>query len=178
MKITNNNIFLLISVSVICVLAFILGRCSKADSVIESQPINVDTLFQERIDTTKVYIAVNKPIPTRTDTIYKTDTLTNEVVQDKIINVYEGNDSVVNQNDTLLPPMSVKYHWYVRNVNCDLDSLSIDIDVPQRTRMLKITKEVTKYKTKRWGLTVGVGVGYSPCMKVEPFVGVMWGYRF
>lgn len=179
MKITKNDIFLAISVSAICVLAFILGRRSKADSVIYRQPtINVDTIFKERIDTTKVYIAVNKPIPTRTDTIYKTDTLTNEVVQDKIINVYEGNDSVVNQNDTLLPPMSVKYHWYVRNVNCDLDSLSIDIDVPQRTRMLKITKEVTKYKTKRWGLTVGVGVGYSPCMKVEPFVGVIWGYRF
>ena len=178
MKITNNNIFLAIIVSVICVLAFILGRRSKSDSVIESQPIKVDTLFQERIDTSKVYIVVNKPIPSRTDTIYRTDTFTNEVVQDKIINVYEGNDSVVNQNDTLLPPMSVKYHWYVRNVNCDLDSLSIDIDVPQRTRMLEITKEVTKYKTKRWGLTVGVGVGYSPCMKVEPFVGIMWGYRF
>lgn len=178
MKLTNNNIFLAIIVSVICVLAFILGRCSKSDSVLESQPIKVDTLFQERIDTSKVYIVVNKPIPSRTDTIYRTDTFTNEVVQDKVINVYEGNDSVVNQNDTLLPPMSVKYHWYVRNVNCDLDSLSIDIDVPQRTRMIEITKEVTKYKTKRWGLTVGVGVGYSPCMKVEPFVGIMCGYRF
>lgn len=178
MKLTKNDIFLLISVFVIVVLTFILGRCSKADSVIDSQPIKVDTVFQQRIDTSKVYIVVNKPIPTRTDTIYRTDTLTNEVVQDKVINVYEGNDSVVNQNDTLLPPMSVKYHWYVRNVNCDLDSISIDLDVPQRTRTFEITKEVTKYKTKRWGLTVGVGVGYSPCMKVEPFVGVMWGYRF
>lgn len=180
MKLTKNDIFLAISVSVICVLAFIFGRRSKDDSVIESQPINVDTLFQERIDTIHLTHTVTKykPQPTITDTIYRTDTFTNEVVQDKIINVYEGNDSVVNQNDTLLPPMSVKYHWYVRNVNCDLDSLSIDIDVPQRTRMLKITKEVTKYKTKRWGLTVGVGVGYSPCMKVEPFVGVIWGYRF
>ena len=171
---------MLIGVSVICILLSItMGKCSRTDSVRDGEPtVKVDTVSQVRIDTTKVYIAVNKPIPTRTDTIYKTDTLTNEVVQDKIINVYEGNDSVVNQNDTLLPPMSVKYHWYVRNVNCDLDSLSIDIDVPQRTRMLKITKEVTKYKTKRWGLTVGVGVGYSPCMKAEPFVGVMWGYRF
>ena len=167
---------MLIGVSVICILlSMTMGKCSRTE--IQTK-VETDTVFQERIDTTKVYIAVNKPIPTRTDTIYKTDTLTNEVVQDKIINVYEGNDSVVNQNDTLLPPMSVKYHWYVRNVNCDLDSLSIDIDVPQRTRMLKITKEVTKYKTKRWGLTVGVGVGYSPCMNVEPFIGVMWGYRF
>lgn len=167
---------MLIGVSVICILlSMTMGKCSRTE--IQTK-VETDTVFQERIDTTKVYIAVNKPIPTRTDTIYKTDTLTNEVVQDKIINVYEGNDSVVNQNDTLLPPMSVKYHWYVRNVNCDLDSLSIDIDVPQRTRMLEITKEVTKYKTKRWGLTVGVGVGYSPCMKAEPFIGVMWGYRF
>lgn len=167
---------MLIGVSVICIiLSMMVGKCSRTE--IQTK-VETDTVFQERIDTTKVYITVNKPIPTRTDTIYKTDTLTNEVVQDKIINVYEGNDSVVNQNDTLLPPMSVKYHWYVRNVNCDLDSLSIDIDVPQRTRMFKITKEVTKYKTKRWGLTVGVGVGYSPCMKAEPFIGVMWGYRF
>lgn len=167
---------MLIGVSVICILlSMMVGKCSRTEI---KTKVETDTVFQERIDTTKVYIAVNKPIPTRTDTIYKTDTLTNEVAQDKIINVYEGNDSVVNQNDTLLPPMSVKYHWYVRNVNCDLDSLSIDIDVPQRTRMLKITKEVTKYKTKRWGLTVGVGVGYSPCMKAEPFIGVMWGYRF
>ena len=180
MKLTNNNIFLLIIVSAICVLAFIFGRRSKADSVIESQPIKVDTLFKERIDTIHLTYTVTKykPQPTITDTIYRTDTFTNEVVQDKVINVYEGNDSVVNQNDTLLPPMSVKYHWYVRNVNCDLDSISIDIDVPQRTRTLEITKEVTKYKTKRWGLTVGVGVGYSPCMKVEPFVGIMCGYRF
>ena len=173
---TRSDIYMLIGVSVICILlSMTMGKCSKTE--IQTK-VETDTVFQERIDTTKVYIAVNKPIPTRTDTIYKTDTLTNEVVQDKIINVYEGNDSVVNQNDTLSPPMSVKYHWYVRNVNCDLDSLSIDIDVPQRTRMLKITKEVTKYKTKRWGLTVGVGVGYSPCMNVEPFIGVMWGYRF
>ena len=167
---------MLIGVSVICILlSMVVGKCSRTE--IQTK-VETDTVFQERIDTTKVYIAVNKPIPTRTDTIYKTDTLTNEVVQDKIINVYDGNDSVVNQNDTLSPPMSVKYHWYVRNVNCDLDSLSIDIDVPQRTRMLEITKEVTKYKTKRWGLTVGVGVGYSPCMKADPFIGVMWGYRF
>ena len=173
---TRSDIYILIGVSVICILlSMTMGKCSRTE--IQTK-VETDTVFQERIDTTKVYIAVNKPIPTRTDTIYKTDTLTNEVVQDKIINVYEGNDSVVNQNDTLLPPMSVKYHWYVRNVNCDLDSLSIDIDVPQRTRMLKITKEVTKYKTKRWGLTVGVGVGYSPCMMAGPFIGVMWGYRF
>lgn len=172
----RSDIYILIGVSVICILlSMMVGKCSRTEI---KTKVETDTVFQERIDTTKVYIAVNKPIPTRTDTIYKTDTLTNEVVQDKIINVYEGNDSVVNQNDTLLPPMSVKYHWYVRNINCDLDSLSIDIDVPQRTRMLKITKEVTKYKTKRWGLTVGVGVGYSPCMKAEPFIGVMWGYRF
>lgn len=173
---TRSDIYILIGVSVICILlSMMVGKCSRTE--IQTK-VETDTVFQERIDTTKVYITVNKPIPTRTDTIYKTDTLTNEVVQDKIINVYEGNDSVVNQNDTLLPPMSVKYHWYVRNVNCDLDSISIDIDVPQRTRMLEITKEVTKYKTKRWGLTVGVGVGYSPCMKAEPFIGVMWGYRF
>lgn len=173
---TRSDIYMLIGVSVICILlSMLMGKCSKTE--IQTK-VETDTVFQERIDTIKAYITVNKPIPTRTDTIYKTDTLTNEVVQDKIINVYEGNDSVVNQNDTLLPPMSVKYHWYVRNVNCDLDSLSINIDVPQRTRMLEITKEVTKYKTKRWGLTVGVGVGYSPCMKADPFIGVMWGYRF
>ena len=175
---TRSDIYMLIGVSVICILlSMTMGKCSRTE--IQTK-VETDTVFQERIDTIHLTHTVTRyrPHPTRTDTIFVTDTLTNEVVQDKIINVYEGNDSVVNQNDTLSPPMSVKYHWYVRNVNCDLDSLSIDIDVPQRTRMLEITKEVTKYKTKHWGLTVGVGVGYSPCMKAEPFIGVMWGYRF
>lgn len=178
MKLTKSDIFILISVFVIVVLTFILGRCSKADSVIDSQPtIKVDTVFQQRIDTIHLTHTVTKykPQPTKADTIFIADTQTQEVAQ-HIQKTYEV-DSLY-KDTTCTPPASVNYHLLVRTYDNDVDSIGLkfNVDYPRITETQTITKTVTK--NKHWGFTVGVGVGYSTCMKVEPFVGVMWGYRF
>lgn len=178
MKLTNNNIFLLISVSVICVLAFILGRCSKSDSVIESQQIKVDTLFQERIDTIHLTHTVTKykPQPTRTDTIYRTDTFTNEVVQ-HIQKTYEV-DSLY-KDETCIPPASVSYHLLVRTDNYDVDSIGLkfNVDYPRITETQTITKTITK--KKHWGYGVQTGFGYGIFnRKPDLYIGMGVTYNF
>lgn len=178
MKITNNNIFLAISVSVICVLAFIFGRCSKSDSVIESQPIKVDTLFQEHIDTIHLTHTVTKykPQPTITDTIYRTDTFTNEVVQ-HIQKTYEV-DSLY-KDTTCIPPASVNYHLLVRTDNYDVDSIGLkfNVDYPRITETQTITKTITK--KKHWGYGVQTGFGYGIFnRKPDLYIGLGVTYNF
>ena len=178
MKLTKNNIFLLISVSVICVLAFIFGRCSKSDSVIDSQPIKVDTLFQERIDTIHLTHTVTKykPQPTRTDTIYRTDTFTNEVVQ-HIQKTYEV-DSLY-KDETCIPPASVNYHLLVRTDNYDVDSIGLkfNVDYPRITQTKTITKTITK--KKHWGYGVQTGFGYGIInRKPDLYIGMGVQYNF
>ena len=178
MKITINNIFLLISVSVICVLAFIFGRCSKSDGVIESQPIKVDTLFKERIDTIHLTHTVTKykPQPTRTDTIYRTDTFTNEVVQ-HIQKTYEV-DSLY-KDETCIPPASVNYHLFVRTDNYDVDSIGLkfNVDYPRITETQTITKTITK--KKHWGYGVQTGFGYGIFnRKPDLYIGMGFTYNF
>lgn len=180
MKLTNNNIFLAIIVSVICVLAFILGRCSKSDSVLESQPIKVDTLFQERIDTIHLTHTVTKykPQPTRTDTIYRTDTFTNEVAQ-HIQKTYEV-DSLY-KDTTCIPPASVNYHLLVRTDNYDVDSIGLkfNVDYPRITETQTITKEITKYKKQHftWGVQTGFGYGIIN-RKPDLYIGMGVQYNF
>ena len=178
MKITKNNIFLAISVSVICVLAFILGRRSKDDSVIESQPIKVDTIFQERIDTIHLTHTVTKykPQPTITDTIYRTDTFTNEVVQ-HIQKTYEV-DSLY-KDTTCTPPASVNYHLLVRTDNYDVDSIGLkfNVDYPRITETQTITKTITK--KKHWGYGVQTGFGYGIFnRKPDLYIGMGITYNF
>lgn len=178
MKITKNNIFLAISVSVICVLAFILGRRSKDDSVIESQPIKVDTIFQERIDTIHLTHTVTKykPQPTITDTIYRTDTFTNEVVQ-HIQKTYEV-DSLY-KDTTCTPPASVNYHLFVRTDNYDVDSIELkfNVDYPRITETQTITKTITK--KKHWGYGVQTGFGYGIFnRKPDLYIGMGITYNF
>ena len=179
MKLTKNNIFLLISVSAICVLAFILGRCSKDDSVIYRQPtINVDTVFKQSIDTIHLTHTVTKykPQPTRTDTIYRTDTFTNEVVQ-HIQKTYEV-DSLY-KDTTCIPPASVNYHLLVRTDNYDVDSIGLkfNVDYPRITETQTITKTITK--KKHWGYGVQTGFGYGIFnRKPDLYIGIGITYNF
>ena len=178
MKLTNNNIFLLISVSAICVLAFILGRRSKADSVIESQPIKVDTLFQERIDTINLTHTVTKykPQPTKTDTIFIEDTQTQEVVQ-HIHKTYKV-DSLY-KDTTCIPPASVNYHLLVRTYDNDVDSIGLkfNVDYPRITETKTITKTITK--KKHWGYGVQTGLGYGIFnRKPDLYIGLGITYNF
>lgn len=179
MKLTKNNIFLLISVSIICVLAFILGRRSKDDSVIYRQPtINVDTVFKQSIDTIHLTHTVTKykPQPTRTDTIYRTDTFTNEVVQ-HIQKTYEV-DSLY-KDTTCIPPASVNYHILVRTDNYDVDSIGLKFNVyyPRITETQTITKTITK--KKHWGYGVQTGFGYGIInRKPDLYIGMGVQYNF
>ena len=178
MKLTNNNIFLVISVSAICVLAFILGRRSKADSVIESQPIKVDTLFKERIDTIHLTHTVTKykPQPTKTDTIFIEDTQTQEVVQ-HIQKTYEV-DSLY-KDTTCIPPASVNYHLLVRTYDNDVDSIGLkfNVDYPRITETQTITKTITK--KKHWGYGVQTGFGYGILnRKPDLYIGIGITYNF
>lgn len=158
---------------------FVLGRCS-CDGIIDSQPrIRVDTLYQERIDTIHLTHEITKyrPIPTRSDTIY---IVKNNDVVSNITNVYEGNDSVIIRQDSLLP-QRLDYHWYVRNVNNDLDSLGITINgkLPVITKQVEINKEITKYKQKRLthGLQIGIGYGLMNHI-VDAYIGYGFQYNF
>ena len=178
MKLTNNNIFLVISVSAICVLAFILGRRSKADSVIDNQPIKVDTLFQERIDTIHLTHTVTKynPQPTKTDTIFMADTQTQEVVQ-HIQKTYEV-DSLY-KDTTCIPPASINYHLLVRTDNYDVDSIGLkfNVDYPRITETQTITKTITK--KKHWGYGVQTGFGYGIFnRKPDLYIGFGITYNF
>ena len=178
MKLTNNNIFLLISVSAICVLAFILGRRSKSDSVIDNQPIKVDTLFQERIDTIHLTHTVTKykPQPTKTDTIFIEDTQTQEVVQ-HIQKTYEV-DSLY-KDTTCIPPASVNYHLLVRTYDNDVDSIGLkfNVDYPRITETQTITKTITK--KKHWGYGVQTGFGYGIFnRKPDLYIGMGITYNF
>ena len=178
MKLTNNNIFLVISVSAICVLAFILGRRSKADSVIESQPIKVDTLFKERIDTIHLTHTVTKykPQPTKNDTIFIEDTQTQEVVQ-HIQKTYEV-DSLY-KDTTCTPPASVNYHLLVRTYDNDVDSIGLkfNVDYPRITETQTITKTITKKKRLGYGVQTGFGYGIFN-RKPDLYIGIGITYNF
>lgn len=179
MKLTNSDIFLMISVFVIVVLTFILGRCSKADSVIDSQPtIKVDTVFQQRIDTIHLTHTVTKykPQPTKADTIFIADTQTQEVAQ-HIQKTYEV-DSLY-KDTTCTPPASVNYHLLVRTDNYDVDSIGLkfNVDYPRITETQTITKTITK--KKHWGYGIQTGFGYGIFnRKPDLYIGMGITYNF
>ena len=149
---------MLIGVSVICILlSMTMGKCSKTE--IQTK-VETDTVFQERIDTMHITHTVTRyrPQPTRTDTIFVTDTQTQEVAQ-HIKKTYEV-DSL--QIDTTSKPHGmVSYHLLVRTDNNDVDSIALrfNVDYPKITQTQTITKTVTK--KKRWNYGIQTGLGYG-----------------
>lgn len=65
------------------------------------------------------------------------------------------------------------YDAWVSGYMAQLDSIKIY----QTTRTITTTHEVTKYKTKRWGLSIGAGVVATPT-KIEPgiFAGITYTF--
>lgn len=176
---TRSDIYILIGVSVIAVLTFILGRCSKSDGIIDIQPTTkVDTVFQQRIDTIHLTHTVTKyrPQPTKTDTIFITDTISNEVAQ-HIQKTYEV-DSLY-KDTTCIPPASVNYHLFVRTDNYDVDSIELkfNVDYPRITETQTITKTITK--KKHWGYGIQTGFGYGIFnRKPDLYIGMGITYNF
>lgn len=155
---TRSDIYILIGVSVICILlSMTMGKCSRTE--IQTK-VETDTVFQERIDTMHITHTVTRyrPQPTRTDTIFVTDTQTQEVAQ-HIKKTYEV-DSL--QIDTTSKPHGmVSYHLLVRTDNYDVDSIALrfNVDYPKIIQTQTITKTVTKKKHWNYGIQTGFGYG-------------------
>lgn len=155
---TRSDIYILIGVSVICILlSMTMGKCSRTE--IQTK-VETDTVFQERIDTIHITHTVTRyrPQPTRTDTIFVTDTQTQEVAQ-HIKKTYEV-DSL--QIDTTSKPHGmVSYHLLVRTDNYDIDSIALrfNVDYPKIIQTQTITKTVTKKKHWNYGIQTGFGYG-------------------
>lgn len=167
---TRSDIYMLIGVSVICILlSMVMGKCSKTE--IQTK-VETDTVFQERIDTIHITHTVTryKPQPTRTDTIFVTDTQTQEVAQ-HIKKTYEVDSLHI--DTTCTPPASVNYHLLVRTDNYDVDSIALrfNVDYPKITQTQTITKTVTRKKHWNYGIQTGVGYGLYN-RKPDLYIGV------
>lgn len=172
---TRSDIYILIGVSVICILLSItMGKCSRTE--IQTK-VETDTVFQERIDTVHLTHTVTRyrPQPTRTDTIFVTDTQTQEVAQ-HIKKTYEV-DSL--QIDTTSKPHGmVSYHLLVRTDNYDVDSIALrfNVDYPKITQTQTITKTITKKKHWNYGIQTGFGYGIYN-RKPDLYIGVGLQYN-
>ena len=167
---TRSDIYMLIGVSVICILlSMMVGKCSKTE--IQTK-VETDTVFQERIDTIHLTHTVTRyrPQPTRTDTIFITDAQTQEVAQ-HIKKTYEVDSLHI--DTTCIPPASVNYHLLVRTDNYDVDSIALkfNVDYPKIIQTQTITKTVTKKKHWNYGIQTGFGYGVYN-RKPDLYIGV------
>ena len=167
---TRSDIYMLIGVSVICILlSMMVGKCSKTE--IQTK-VETDTVFQERIDTIHLTHTVTRyrPQPTRTDTIFVTDTQTQEVAQ-HIKKTYEVDSLHI--DTTCTPPASVNYHLLVRTDNYDVDSIALrfNVDYPKIIQTQTITKTVTRKKHWNYGIQTGFGYGVYN-RKPDLYIGV------
>ncbi len=170
MNMTRSDIYMLIGVSVICILLSItMGKCSRTEI---KTKVETDTVFQERIDTIHLTHTVTryKPQPTRTDTIFVTDTQTQEVAQ-HIKKTYEVDSLHI--DTTCTPPASVNYHLLVRTDNYDVDSIALrfNVDCPKIIQTQTITKTITKKKHWNYGIQTGFGYGIYN-RKPDLYIGV------
>ena len=167
---TRSDIYMLIGVSVICILlSMLMGKCSRTE--IQTK-VETDTVFQEHIDTIHITHTVTRyrPQPTRTDTIFITDAQTQEVAQ-HIKKTYEVDSLHI--DTTCIPPASVNYHLLVRTDNYDVDSIALrfNVDYPKITQTQTITKTVTRKKHWNYGIQTGFGYGVYN-RKPDLYIGV------
>ena len=167
---TRSDIYMLIGVSVICILlSMLMGKCSKTE--IQTK-VETDTVFQEHIDTIHITHTVTRyrPQPTRTDTIFITDAQTQEVAQ-HIKKTYEVDSLHI--DTTCIPPASVNYHLLVRTDNYDVDSIALrfNVDYPKIIQTQTITKTVTRKKHWNYGIQTGFGYGVYN-RKPDLYIGV------
>ena len=172
---TRSDIYILIGVSVICILlSMTMGKCSRTE--IQTK-VETDTVFQERIDTIHLTHTVTRyrPQPTRTDTIFVTDAQTQEVAQ-HIKKTYEVDSLQIDTTST--PHGMVSYHLLVRTDNYDVDSIALrfNVDYPKITQTQTITKTVTKKKRWNYGIQTGIGYGIYN-RKPDLYIGVGLQYN-
>ena len=138
--------------------SFYFGYQYKGERVI----VHTDTLTITKIDTIRI-----------TQVKY----IKEHIIDTLFVPIISNNTDTIRINDTLFIqlPLSQKmytdesYTAWVSGYRAKLDS----IEVYQKT----ITNTINNYiKPKRWTITAGVGYGISRT-GLEPFVGVMAGYR-
>ena len=171
---TRSDIYMLIGVSVICILlSIVMGKCSRTE--IQTK-VETDTVFQERIDTIHLTHTVTRyrPQPTRTDTIFITDAQTQGVAQ-HIKKTYEVDSLHI--DTTSKPHGMVSYHLLVRTDNYDVDSIALrfNVDYPKIIQTQTITKTITKKKHWNYGIQTGIGYGIYN-RKPDLYIGVGIGY--
>ena len=167
---TRSDIYIMIGVSVICILlSMLMGKCSRTE--IQTK-VETDTVFQERIDTIHITHTVTRyrPQPTRTDTIFITDTQTQEVAR-HIKKTYEVDSLQIDTTST--PHGMVSYHLLVRTDNYDVDSIALrfNVDYPKIIQTQTITKTVTRKKHWNYGIQTGFGYGVYN-RKPDLYIGV------
>ena len=172
---TRSDIYIMIGVSVICILlSMLMGKCSKTE--IQTK-VETDTVFQEHIDTIHLIHTVTRyrPQPTRTDTIFITDAQTQEVAQ-HIKKTYEVDSLQIDTTST--PHGMVSYHLLVRTDNYDVDSIALrfNVDYPKIIQTQTITKTVTRKKHWNYGIQTGFGYGIYN-RKSDLYIGVGINYN-
>lgn len=165
-------------------LSFLLPDCRGHSNKEETATIKTDTVYVR--DT--IYVAAPEPTGTRligyvpaTLPIWQS---ARSADQEPLLKVAE----LTEEDEDAEPPDSVRvaipieqlhyqgdnYEAWVSGYKAGLDSLRV---FPE-TRFVTTTKEITKWKTKRWGLSIGVGVVATPKGKIEPGIFLGASYTF
>lgn len=159
----------------ITALLFVFGAilfnhgCQRDNAVIDTE-IQVKTVY----DTIPVFI--DTPIP-RDSVVIRYATV-KVPVYDTIRSHYA--DTPFSDSVSVSLPITQKvykdstYEAWVSGYNPALDSIRVFSPVTTITNT--VTNSTIKYKAKRWGLGVQVGIGFTPS-KIEPYIGIGISYN-
>lgn len=167
----KNNSFLTGFVTALIIMvsmALLYRGCQKHD--VPSSEKVIEIVY----DTIPVFI--DTPVPRDSTVIrYKTVTVP---VYDTI--KFHHADTLSSDSVTVTLPITQKvykdstYEAWVSGYMPALDS--IIVFQPTKTIINTITNTEVRYKQKRWGLGVQVGIGFTPS-KIEPYVGIGVSYN-
>lgn len=138
---------------------------SQMTAVNPQDPIvQVDTITY--IDT----IEYVKPVP-KDSLVIRHKTITDTIT---VVTEHGDTNVVAHYNIPIIQKeyQDSTYHAWVSGYEPQIDS----IYVFPKTMMINTTITNTKYKTKRWGVGVQVGVGMTP-QKIQPYIGVGLQYN-
>lgn len=159
----------IVTIAVMVGVAFIFKGCQNEQPMVQTEKsteITVDTIPK----------FIDSPIP-RDSVVLRYKTVKVPVYD--TITVYRA-DTLKKDSITVEIPITQKiyqdstYQAWVSGYEPVLDS--IRIFQPVMTVTNTITNTEIRYKTKRWGIGVQVGVGLTP-NKIEPYVGIGVSYN-
>ena len=158
----------LLTAFMVIAVAFQMGKCQGKGKSIER--VTLDTITITKTDTVTI---------SRRVTSYSPTPVMVENEDGHVRKTYEVSDEHVDTTGDSKAVIS--YVVGVRTDNDDVDSIGIDfkVDYPRTIQTMTITKEVTKNKTRHFGVGLSVGAGYGIFnRKPDVFVGVGLSYIF